>query len=165
MISIGVSACLLGQKVRYDGNDKRSKALVELESLFELRPLCPEVFIGLGVPRPPIQLVHVDERIKALGVDDRSIDVTYALEMLVAENKGMFSELSGFVLTEKSPSCGLNSTKLHDPQGRVVGLGYGLFAKALVAEFPTLPLVEASTLENAQCRQAFIERCLEFSKP
>ncbi|MEE8482012.1 MAG: DUF523 domain-containing protein, partial [Acidiferrobacterales bacterium] len=105
-ISVAISACLLGEPVRYDGSDKLQSQLVNrLRQYFELMPLCPEVVIGMGVPRPPIQLVFDGTGIRARSVEGTLHDVTDLLANLGREIAISRVELCGYVLKARSPSC------------------------------------------------------------
>lgn len=158
-ITIGVSSCLLGEAVRHDGRDKRNGLIIEeLGQLFAFRSCCPEVAIGLGVPRPPIQLVATGpgSGARARGVADPSLDVT---EALVAQ-AGQFvrsGAISGFVFKRGSPSCGVESVPRVSGQGVQLADGRGVFAAALIARLPDLPVAEESRLEDPPWRLNFIE--------
>lgn len=156
-IKIGVSACLLGKPVRYDGADKRNSIVTDiLCKQFECVPICPEMAIGLGAPRPPVQLVKTDAGIRALGRDDPSIDITDRLVQYCQE--GTFNHLSGFVLKSRSPSCGAGSTPLFDINHQQIGLFNGLFADAILRNDETIPTIEDSELEDEVLLQAFINK-------
>ena len=151
---VGVSACLLGQKVRYDGDHKHSAILVhQLGPLLRFRDTCPEVAIGLPVPRPPIQVVQVDDALLVKGVENPQQDVTEALEDVAA---GMSEPLSGFVLKARSPSCGHLSTPVHNAGGQQIGMASGAFARKLHELFPRIPLANDSDLEKPAFLQSFL---------
>ncbi|MFT6340305.1 MAG: hypothetical protein ACJASW_001470 [Polaribacter sp.] len=151
---VGVSACLLGQKVRYDGDHKHSAILVhQLGPLLRFRDTCPEVAIGLPVPRPPIQVVQVDDALRVKGVENPQQDVTEALEDVAA---GMTEPLSGFVLKARSPSCGHLSTPVHNAGGQQIGMASGAFARKLHELFPRIPLANDSDLEKPAFLQSFL---------
>lgn len=151
---VGVSACLLGQKVRYDGDHKHNTILVhQLGPLLRFRDTCPEVAIGLPVPRPPIQVVQVDDTLRVQGVDNPQQDVTDALED-VATRLG--EPLSGFVLKARSPSCGHLSTPVHNASGQQIGMASGAFARKLHELFPRIPLANDSDLEKPAFLQSFL---------
>lgn len=151
---VGVSACLLGQKVRYDGDHKHSAILVhQLGPLLRFRDTCPEVAIGLPVPRPPIQVVQVDDALRVKGVENPQQDVTEALEDVAA---GMSEPLSGFVLKARSPSCGHLSTPVHNAGGQQIGMASGAFARKLHELFPRIPLANDSDLEKPAFLQSFL---------
>jgi len=156
-IRIGVSACLLGQTVRYDGKDKRHTGVTEiLCQHFECVPICPEMAIGLGSPRPPVQLVKTASGIRALGRDDDGIDITDRL--IEYSNRADYSDLSGFVLASRSPSCGFGSTPLFDTNDHEIGKVYGLFADAILKNNKTVPMIEDKDLDDENLLGAFITK-------
>ncbi|MEH6543960.1 MAG: DUF523 domain-containing protein [Porticoccaceae bacterium] len=111
-IPVGVSSCLLGEKVRYDGSHKRSDYIVEtLGEHFDLQAFCPEMAAGLGVPRPPVRLLATDEGLRAVGVDDPSFDVSDALRACAEDKKVWHSTLCGYVLKRAPPVAGWNESK------------------------------------------------------
>lgn len=160
---IGISACLSGEAVRYDSGHKRQPLLLSLLSpRADLLPFCPEVAAGLGVPRPPVQLIETTSAgIRAVGVEDGSLDVTTALEGSAREFLGGgLDGLSGFILKSRSPSCGLGSTPIHDQQDRSLRLGNGVFAGKLRQAAPWLPLVEESALDSEEHCLRFLSACV-----
>ncbi|MBL4743470.1 MAG: DUF523 domain-containing protein, partial [Cycloclasticus sp.] len=166
-IKLGISRCLVGDKVRYDGRHKRSSVCChELSSLFQLIPICPEVESGLPVPRPPVELVQQEERVRAIGRDDPSMDVTSQLIDFCEQKKVLLSSLSGFILTPRSPSCGLGSTPIKlQSDLSITEIGNGLFANHLLENFPHLPLIEETelsdyrTIKHFQLRVILYKRC------
>lgn len=157
-IRIGISSCLLGQNVRYDGGHKRNDFIVStLGRYFEFVPFCPEVHLGLGVPRPPVRLEATSAGIRAVGVRDRSLDVTEQLSDCAREQRPWHATLSGYILKKGSPSCGMERVKLyHD--GMPSKKGVGLYASALMANFPQLPVEEEGRLGDPALRENFLER-------
>ena len=148
---VGISACLLGERVRYDGGHKRDAFLADvLGKHVEWVAVCPEVELGLGVPRPPIDLVDVDGAPR-LVVTTSGEDLTDKMRAYAAwRAKGLMSlDLDGYVLKSKSPSCG---------QER------GLFAQALAEAMPELPMEEESHLARAPVREHFVERLLATAR-
>ena len=140
---IGVSACLLGAKVRFNGGHKRDRYVDNvLREHFELSPFCPEVAIGMGTPREPIRLVGARGEIRAVGTRDRSVDVTAPLRDYAGEVASRFPRLSGFILKKGSPSCGMERVKVYDKNGVPSPNGRGLFAAALMETRPLLPCEE-----------------------
>jgi len=134
-----------------------------LAEQFELVPVCPEQEAGLGVPRPPVQLVGLDDGVHALGVEDQTLDVTQALRGFAAERCESYGCLSGFILKARSPSCGLGTTPLFNRDGSQT-VTSGLFAAALQARWPNLPIVDEEHLQTAEQQQAFIERVNEYAR-
>lgn len=155
---IGVSSCLLGQRVRYDGDHKRDAYIVEeLGARFELLPICPEMAIGMGVPRPAIRLVLEADGIHARGVLDPTLDVTARLAAFARQAIPGLAHLCGYVFKARSPSCGVGSTPLLIPDGEP-GLTDGLFAAALQAALPHLPLEQEDRLGDPVLRERFLAR-------
>jgi len=151
---IGVSACLTGQKVRYDGDHKHNAIVIhQLAPWLRFRETCPEVAIGLPVPRPPIQVVQLEGRLRVRGVDQPQQDVTDALENVAAT---LQQPLSGFVLKTRSPSCGYLNTPVHNPQGQQIGIASGAFANKLHQHFPRIALANEEDMEKPAFLQAFV---------
>jgi uncharacterized protein YbbK (DUF523 family)/uncharacterized protein YbgA (DUF1722 family) len=159
-IRIGVSACLLGEEVRYDGGHKRNAFLLEeLARYVRFVPLCPEVGIGLSVPREPVRLVRRGNDVRLFG--PAGVDHTEAMRRWAAVAiRGLREQdLSGFVLKKGSPSCGLERVKVWDePEKRPTADGRGLFAQALVDALPGLPLEEEGRLHDPGIREHFVDR-------
>lgn len=164
-IRIGISSCLLGQKVRYDGGDKQDSFINgTLGRFFEFVPVCPEVAIGLGVPREPIHLVGDPEQPRAVGVRNPQLNVT---EPLTAFGRKTARELdgtiSGYILKSKSPSCGMERVKLYR-NGTPSKQGVGLYARELMRAQPLLPVEEEGRLGDPVLRENFIERVFAFRR-
>lgn len=155
---IGVSQCLVGDEVRYDGTHQKIPFLTDKLSEFaRFITVCPEVSIGMSVPRPPIELVISDQGIRAQGVVDRKLDVTDSLKNVVSNIESDIKDMDGYVLTHKSPSCGLGSVKRVQPDGTIVDRkGTGIFAQALMEHFPHIPLIEAADLLSIEKRHVFL---------
>jgi uncharacterized protein YbgA (DUF1722 family)/uncharacterized protein YbbK (DUF523 family) len=166
MIRIGVSACLLGRKVRYDGQHKRDDFLMDtLAPHVEYVPVCPEVELGLGTPRPPIHLTREGGGPVRLVVVPTGQDLTAAMDRFAARRVEalMAEELSGYVLKKDSPSCGMERVKVHGgAQPRREGVGR--FAAALLARFPHLPVEEEGRLRDARLRESFVERVFAYHR-
>ena len=164
-LRIGISACLLGQNVRFDAGHKRDAFLVGTLSPFvEWVPVCPELESGLGVPRESMRLVRSGPEIRLLTVRTKR-DETVRLQRYAARRvEELAGEgLSGFVLKRDSPSCGLERVKVygHDVPEKS---GRGLFAEALVAHLPSLPIEEEGRLSDARLRENFIERIFAYRR-
>lgn len=126
-IVVGISACLLGQAVRFDGGHKRAEFCErELGRYFSFVPICPEVAIGLGVPRPSIRLV---QRADGIHVEsgDGSQEVTLPLQAYAEQMSGQLTHLSGYIFCAKSPSCGMERVRLYGAAGGAK-IGGGLYA-------------------------------------
>lgn len=157
---IGVSACLLGERVRYDGDHRRAPLLAALLPLVaEVVPLCPEVAIGMGVPRPTIQRVRLaDGREVVRGVDDHALDVTRKLDDYAAQvaAAGVFH---GYVFKARSPSCGPGNAPLFDEQDVQVGVAPGRYAGQLRQAFPGAPMCDEEALLTAGQLAGFVVAC------
>ncbi len=149
-IKIAVSSCLLGNAVRYDGLDKRNNRLfAELAGEFELVAVCPEVMAGLGVPRPAVQLIKKGNEIRALGVNDNSLDVSESIINVAQEFVRSSYDICGLILKSRSPSCGVGSTQVFDLQNRFIGYDSGLFARYVSQQKIGFPIVEDEQLGRA----------------
>lgn len=163
-IRLGVSSCLLGRKVRYDGTDKRDRYIVgALGRHFEFVPVCPEVAIGLGVPRPPIRLVGGIRSPRAVGVENPALDVTNKLTAYGRQQARALDDISGYILKSRSPSCGVVSTKVFSRGGRVKR-GRGIYAAAFMAARPLLPVEEEDRLSDIRLRDNFLERVFAWRR-
>ena len=155
---VGISACLLGDRVRYDGGHKRDAFLTgTLAARVRFVRVCPEVEAGFGAPREPMEL-RATAAGRALIVVDSGRDVTDTMRHWAAARVGALAaeRLDGFVLKSRSPSCGIDDVPVYgevlDPNGR------GLFAAALIARFPSLPIEDEARLVNPIARDGFVER-------
>lgn len=159
-IPVGVSSCLLGQSVRFDGGHKHNSYVTQtLGQFFEFVPICPEVAIGLGTPRPPIRLVGDPLHPRAVGVRDPSLDVTEALRDYGQRMAGELGHLSGYIFKRASPSCGMERVKVYDEGGGMPNnAGRGIYAQAIMQALPLLPTEEEGRLTDPVLRENFIER-------
>ncbi len=154
---IGISQCLLGDAVRYDGKSKANQTILEqLAPLFKLIPVCPEVEAGLSIPRPPVQLTGSIENPRLIGRDDASIDVTDIMHQYCASKPAQLSQLSGFIFKSRSPSCGLNSTPVFVDGQCITETSSGMFTRAIQKHYPGLPVIDDSQLD-ATSLKAFIQ--------
>jgi uncharacterized protein YbgA (DUF1722 family)/uncharacterized protein YbbK (DUF523 family) len=159
-IRLGVSSCLLGEEVRYDGGHKRDAFLVDVLGPFvEWVPVCPEVELGLGVPRPAIRLVG-KATAPRLVVEKTGEDLTTRMRRWASRRAAELADLGlhGYVLKRGSPSCGLERVRVYTDGGQPGPAGRGLFAAALIEALPTLPVEEEGRLADAGIRENFIER-------
>jgi len=164
-VRIGVSQCLLGDAVRYDGGHEANAWIIDvLGRRFELVPVCPEVEIGRGMPRPPIQLVRIGGEIRVRGVAEPERDVTEALEGVFDAVRDRLEGISGYIFKRGSPSCGLARVKLVEGPGPPVRTGQGRFAYVLTRSWPDLPVLEESQLEDPERRDRFVQRALTFAQ-
>jgi uncharacterized protein YbbK (DUF523 family) len=165
-VRIGVSACLLGQAVRYDGGHKRNRFLIDdFARRVEFVPVCPEVELGLGVPREAISLVLERGQVRLLG-NETGRDLTRAMKSFAARRVEALARenLSGYVLKKDSPSCGMARVETRGARGRISRDGRGLFANELIRRFPDLPIEQEDRLADARVRKNFLERALAHSQ-
>ena len=154
---VGVSRCLLGDAVRYDGKSKANKIVLEkLGQLFELVAVCPEVEAGLSIPRPPVQLTGSIENPKLTGRDNPSIDITDIMQRYCDTKPAELKHLSGFIFKSRSPSCGFNNTPVFINGQRVTETSRGLFARSLCETYPDLAAIEDTELEDQSLLDRFI---------
>ncbi len=152
-----VSACLLGQAVRYDGGHKRDAGVLALTENLDLYSLCPETAIGLGVPRAPIQLVAGKDRIQLLQVNDPSRDYTQEMETLVCSRLPELTQIDGWIAKRNSPSCGLAKVPVYEKNAGLIHLhGQGAFSGPIQKLCPALPMIEERDLQNDQKRSSFL---------
>jgi len=164
-IKIGVSACLLGNNVRFDGGHKRSRFLTDaLADCFELVAFCPEVAIGMGIPRQPIRLTGDPENPEAVGVKDRQLNVTQPLRDYSRQVAGTLDGLCGFIFKKDSPSCGMTRVKVYNDKGMAERTGTGLFAREIMQADPLLPVEEEGRLNDAGLCDSFITRVYVYAR-
>lgn len=159
-IRLGVSDCLLGQPVRYDGGHKRHAFVAgALAAHAQLIGLCPEAAIGMGVPRPPIQLTGPQQNPRARGVDDPQRDVTGPLQAFARAQIRAHPDICGYIFKKNSPSCGLRDVQLFGASGddpRPVATG--VYAAEWLHADPQLPVAEESDLDDSALRDNFLTR-------
>lgn len=157
---VGVSACLAGDNVRYDGGNKYQPLIDRhLKSHLQLCPFCPEVAANMGVPRPPVELIKVEDNLFALGVDNRQLDATPGLYQCSQDFLFAGQPPNGFILKARSPSCGFGSTPIHDRLGNPIDKGNGIFAGLLQQYFPAIPIVEEEWLNSGWRCRLFVACC------
>ena len=165
-LRIGISSCLLGDEVRFDGGHKRDASLLEaFEPHVEWVRVCPEVELGLGVPREPVKLVSAPEGPRMIGVQS-GIDHTGAMQEYARRrvNELARADLSGYVFKAKSPSCGLHGVSVFDDSGSASTSGTGLFAAELRQRLPELPVEDEIRLADPAVREAFLARAMSYDR-
>jgi uncharacterized protein YbgA (DUF1722 family)/uncharacterized protein YbbK (DUF523 family) len=158
-IPVGISSCLLGEKVRYDGGHKSNSYISQtLGHYFEFQAFCPELDIGLGVPRKPIRLSRKGtDQIRCIPVDKAEPDYTEALGNSAERKRKWHQNLCGYILKKDSPSCGMERVKVWDDVMPVRD-GVGVYAATMMKNFPYLPVEEEGRLGDAVLRENFIQR-------
>ncbi len=158
---IGISSCLLGEPVRYDGGHRKQPALLDdFTGQVEWVATCPEVELGLGVPRETIQ-IELRDGVLTLMTHDTRRDITDSMRAWAQRRAAALAamNISGYVFKARSPSCGVGSVA-------VVGGGNdgaGLFAAELMRQLPNLPVVEEDQLTTRSARQAFLEEIRRYA--
>ncbi len=162
---LAISSCLLGENVRYDGAHKKDHWLIrELGRYVDYRAICPEVAIGLGVPRQPIRLLKINEDIRAVGVSDATLDVTEALQNYAFDTVPSLGDISAYVFKSKSPSCGVFRVKQYHPNGMATAKGAGVYAEVIGQQMPDLPMEEEGRLCDPVLRENFVSRLFTYHR-
>ncbi len=157
---VGVSACVLGEKVRFDSGHKRSNFVSnELGKHFRMKAICPEVAIGLPVPRPTIRLISDEQRIKLVETKDDSKDYTDAMTRYAKSTADALSQqsLCGYIVCAKSPTCGMERVKVYKKNNAEKD-GVGLYTEQLMNRMPWLPIEEDGRLNDPVLKENFITR-------
>lgn len=159
-IRLGISRCLLGDEVRFDGGHKRDHFLtVVLGRYVEWVPICPEVEAGLGTPREPMRLVGDSQHPRLMTITSKH-DHTETMNTMIEERLESLNKLglSGFVFKKGSPSCGVERVRLYTEKGMPSHTGSGIFAQAFGDRFPLIPIEDEVRLYDPALRENFIER-------
>jgi uncharacterized protein YbgA (DUF1722 family)/uncharacterized protein YbbK (DUF523 family) len=155
-IPIGISSCLLGEKVRFDGGHKRDAYIMgTLSEYFEFKAFCPEMALGLGTPRPSMRLVKVDNTIECITQQGKTI--TNNLRELSIQQQSWQMQLCGYILKKDSPSCGMERVKVME-NTMPKRVGVGIYAQELLFNNPLLPVEEEGRLGDSKLRENFIQR-------
>lgn len=163
---IGISSCLLGNEVRHDGGHKRDRYVNDtLAHFFDIVPVCPELEVGMGVPREPVRLVGVVPTPRMIGQKSGK-DWTEAMRRYARRRVAELSKLNltGYILKKDSPSCGMERVRVYGSSGMVNRVGRGLFAQCLGEALPLLPLEEEGRLNDAVLHENFIERVFAYQR-
>lgn len=166
VIKVGISACLLGENVRFDGGHKRDSFITDTFGRHvEFVPVCPEVELGLGIPRETIRLeLRAGER--RLVAPKSGRDLTEPMQAYAEKRTRELEplELSGYILKKDSPSCGMERVKQYDENGVPSKKGVGAFARVLLERFPHLPVEEEGRLSDPVLRESFVERVFAYRR-
>ena len=157
-IPVGISSCLFGHNVRYDGGHKRNTYIIDtLGRYFDFQPFCPEVEIGLGIPRTPIYLVKKNNEVRCVDTKNPKKDLTDSLRGYARQQENTFQNLCGYILKKGSPSCGMEKVKVHE-NNTYRREGFGIYAKEMMRINPLLPVEEEGRLGDSQLLENFIQR-------
>jgi len=159
-IKLGISSCLIGEQVRWDGAHKLDRFLTDqLGRFVRYYPVCPEVECGFGVPREPLCLAgdpHVSRLVTSRTKQDHTVRMLHWARRRVRELEG--ADLCGFIFKGKSPSCGIERVRIYNVKGVPVPHGMGIFARVFMEYFPLIPVEDDGRLHDPQLRENFIER-------
>lgn len=157
---VAVGSCVVGEPVRFNGEHKRSNSHVDRLSAFvDMVPICPEVGIGLGVPRETIRLVDVDGSTRARDSKTQQQDVTERLQNYADQQQQIFPDLCGYIFVKGSPSCGLFRVNRYNPEGHVIAAdSAGVYARRILDADPLLPVEEDGRLHDNGLRESFVSR-------
>jgi uncharacterized protein YbgA (DUF1722 family)/uncharacterized protein YbbK (DUF523 family) len=165
-VVIGISSCLLGREVRYDGSHKRNDFLADTFGRFvRWLPVCPEVEVGLPTPRDSLRLESSKQGLRMVA-PKTGADITDSMEKFSRSRVAQLAEaeLCGYVFKKGSPSCGLYRVRVYNESGMPGAHGRGLFAAAVTAAWPSLPVEEEGRLSDPVLRESFIERVFAFRR-
>ncbi|MGL5629735.1 MAG: YbgA family protein [Plesiomonas shigelloides] len=159
LIPVGISACVLGESVRFDGGHKRLPfATDHLKPYVRFYPVCPEMAIGMPSPRPAIRLIRGDEGLQLVG-SSQDLNVTEAMQAFSREKVASLSHLCGYIVCAKSPTCGMERVKVYDVAGKgAEKVGVGLYTQELMRQMPWLPVEEDGRLNDPVLRENFVTR-------
>jgi len=164
-IKIAVSSCLLGEAVRYDGTDNHIEYITEqLANEYNLISLCPEMAVGMGVPRPPIQLVDDGNSIQVLGVENSACNMTKPLMNYAEKVMKNNTDICGYIFKKNSPSCGTENVKVLNSQGQYEMRGKGMYAAVIMKSLPLLPVIDEEDCMNKKVMDNFLFDVAVYSK-
>jgi uncharacterized protein YbbK (DUF523 family)/uncharacterized protein YbgA (DUF1722 family) len=158
-LTLGLSSCLAGEKVRYAGDHRYEARVVEVLGQYaQFQSVCPEMAIGLGVPRKPIQLLQTDKGVRVRGIEDPAQDVTEALQDYAQQMASPLADVCGYIFKKGSPSCGVADVPIRDDDGNEVAQGEGMFVHELRKAMPFLPMVDERQLAQPASWDHFVEQ-------
>jgi len=165
-IIVGVSSCLLGNNVRYDGGHRLDHCVRDrLGQFVEWLPVCPEVEAGLLTPREPMRLIDDGVSLRLVTMQT-GVDQTVLLSRWSGNKLDQLErdEICGFVFKARSPSCGVHDAEIVASSGGLIRKGPGLFVAEVSKRFPSLPLEDEGRLQDPVIRENFIERILAYQR-
>lgn len=165
-VKIGISSCLLGKNVRYDGGHKLDKCLTDaFERFVEWMPVCPEVECGLSVPREEMKLAGTSDSPRLVTVNT-NIDYTQLMQEWLEKRLAAFENenICGFIFKSNSPSCGPDGIKIYNDNRITETNRSGIFASKLIKYFPDIPVEDERRLQDEEIRRKFLARILKFAR-
>lgn len=164
-IKIAVSSCLLGEAVRYDGTDNHIEYITQqLATEYTLISLCPEMAIGMGVPRPPIHLVAYGNSIQVQDVKDASSNLTQPLINYAGKIIKDNDDICGYIFKKNSPSCGTKNVKVLNIHGEYIRNGRGIYAATIMSALPLLPVIDEEDFLNKKLMNNFLRNVVKYSE-
>ena len=163
-IPVGVSSCLIGEEVRFNGGHKRHHLTSDvLANYFQYTAFCPEVAIGMPTPREAIRIINLDDEIRVVGTKTKSLDVTDELRAVADQQAHWHQHLYGYIVKKDSPSCGLTRVKTYtnDHPKRD---GVGIYTAQMKKNFPNMPIEEEGRLNDPVLRENFIQRVFCYKR-
>ena len=158
-IKIAVSSCLLGEAVRYDGTDKHIKYITEQLALdYNLISLCPEMAVGMGVPRPPIHLLESKNNIQVVSIDNPENNMTFPLSNYGKKVVEVHGDIGGYIFKKHSPSCGTKNVKVMTAHGEYERRGQGIYAATIMKALPLLPVIDEEDFLDKSLRADFLRK-------
>jgi len=164
LIPVGISSCLIGEPVRFDGGHKQNRYIMDtLGQYFAFRSFCPEMAIGLGAPRPTLRLIRQGDRVEVRGVKEQSLEVTDQLIDIAGQQKDWHGDICGYIVKKGSPSCGMVRVKVyHNDIPKADGAG--LYTQTMMGNFPNLPVEEEGRLGDPLLRENFVQRVFIYQR-
>ena len=163
-LRIGISSCLLGNEVRYDGGHRLNRYIITtFADRFDFVDYCPEVAIGLGTPREPIRLTAIAGEIRVREIKIPDDDVTVQLRNYATHILSHDRQLSGYIVKQGSPSCGMQQVPVYS-EGKQVDMGIGEFTRTIIQLLPRLPVEEEGRLTDPLLLESFITRVFRYHK-
>jgi uncharacterized protein YbgA (DUF1722 family)/uncharacterized protein YbbK (DUF523 family) len=165
-IKVGVSSCLLGEKVRWDGNHKQDSVVKShLGRIFEWVPTCPEVEIGMGIPREAVQLTGISEIPRMVG-NQTGTDWTTRMNRYSKKRSAELAKMNvcGYIFKSKSPSCGIARIPVTGKTGKTKKYGRGLFTEAFMQQCDLVPVEDEARLHDTRIRENFITRVFAYHR-
>lgn len=162
-LTLAVSSCLLGESVRFNGGHKLHRWLTQrLGEFADFRPICPEVGIGLGIPREAIRLIRTDSGTRAVNSNDDRVDHTDALQAFANETVPTLDDVDGYVVMQGSPSCGMERVKLYNDKKIPEKSAAGLHTEVIMKQWPWLPIEESGRLSDPALAENFVQRIFVY---
>jgi uncharacterized protein YbgA (DUF1722 family)/uncharacterized protein YbbK (DUF523 family) len=165
-IRVGISTCLLGERVRFDGGHKHDRFITDiLGEYFEFIPVCPELEVGMGIPRESVRLVGDPTNPRMIGIKS-DYDWTERMNIYSSQRVRQLESynLSGYILKSDSPSCGKERVRVYNEKGMPIKKGRGLYADVFIRHFPLVPVEEEGRLNDAALRENFIVRVFSYHR-